>query len=529
MSLVKEKYMMIHIGIMAGRSILWAAVVLGLMGLSVSAYAQAENSRVSPTGGLTAANGRTATRLGLHFTKEELDIWRKRAQSGPYKSAGDVSRNSPGDWDRIVKYKNAFMANPSADHWVGWMVDRPLTRDDTPGGSVGTSAWAHTNMLCASFYALLMNDATVRHAVCTQLLAQAAEPGVVFANSVRWSIEYAGADQANFWGVAMWMGRLLNTYDYVRNDLSASDRATLDTWFHNAADFYRRAVNKSLSSIERFPNRAVGDYTPGSYGQTYCENGPFILTHFGGYKTSPIMRSYNNRMVQSIYLMAAVGVMLDDASLIGDAKRYFKEHLMFGFFADGTPSEFERGIEDGAPTNGWRYSGAMIGDLVMIADVLARSGDTELYTYSTSDGLSSDPSPTTGGPKSLSLVIDHYLKYVVPSITRYGTDKPAQNGNIRFRIDTKEELDGGSESVIDNYLVPANLWYKNPLWKSIFLRQASGPPPYPATPAYPGEYCWMGPCAKWPGFLLMFGQMEGKVDPYGMSSDKSGTVQTLGF
>jgi len=173
----------------------------------------------------------------------------------------------------------------------------------------------------------------------------------------------------------------------------------------------------------------------------------------------------------------------------------------------------------------WRYSGAMIGDLAMIADVLARSGDTELHTYSTSDGLSCGPSPTTGGPKSLSLVIDHYLKYVVPSITRYGTDKAAQNGRIEFRIDAKEEVDGGSESVTDNYLVAANLWYKNALWKSIFLRRANGAPQYPAGPAYPGEYCWMGPCAKWPGFLFMFGQMEGKVDPYGLSSDESGAFK----
>jgi len=276
-----------------------------------------------------------------------------------------------------------------------------------------------------------------------------------------------------------------------------------------------RSLNKSLSSDEHFPNRAKDDYTLGSYAKTYCQTGPFILTHFGGYKISPIMRTYNNRMVQSIYLMAAVGVMRNDASLIADAKQYFKEHLMFGFFADGTPAEFERGIEDGAPTNGWRYSGAMIGDLVMIADLLARSGDTELYTYSTFAGLSGGPSPTTGGPKSLSLVIDHYLKHVVPSITRYGTDKPTQNRNIRFRIDTKEELDGRSEAVTDSYWLPANLWFRNDSWKGIFLRQASGTPPYPVGPAYPGEFCWMGPCAKWPGFLFMFGQMEGKVAPYG--------------
>jgi hypothetical protein len=45
---------------------------------------------------------------------------------------------------------------------------------------VGTSAWAHTNMLCASFYSLLMKDISVRDAVRAELLAQAAEPGLGF-------------------------------------------------------------------------------------------------------------------------------------------------------------------------------------------------------------------------------------------------------------------------------------------------------------------------------------------------------------
>ena len=200
-----------------------------------------------------AAAGQPATRLGLHFTQEELCTWRQRARLGPYKTAGDVSRNSPGDWDRIVKYKNAFMANPGADHWKGWTVDRPLARNDNPGGSVGDSAWAHTNMLCASFYAFVMDDATVRRAVRKELLAQAAEPGVDFSNDTRWVVECAGADQANFWGVAMWMGRLLNTYDYVRNDLSAADRKTLDTWFYHSADFFPSAAlaatNTHLESV----------------------------------------------------------------------------------------------------------------------------------------------------------------------------------------------------------------------------------------------------------------------------------------
>jgi hypothetical protein len=50
------------------------------------------------------------TRLGLQVTQEELDIWRERAENGPFKSRGDVCTNSIGDWDRVVAYKDNFVA-----------------------------------------------------------------------------------------------------------------------------------------------------------------------------------------------------------------------------------------------------------------------------------------------------------------------------------------------------------------------------------------------------------------------------------
>ena len=40
-------------------------------------------------------NAIAQTRLGLHVTQEELNIWKQRAQNGPYKSTGDVRTNSP--------------------------------------------------------------------------------------------------------------------------------------------------------------------------------------------------------------------------------------------------------------------------------------------------------------------------------------------------------------------------------------------------------------------------------------------------
>ncbi len=71
-------------------------------------------------------------RLGLHFTQEELNIRRQRAQNGPYKTRGDVCTNSPGDWERIVGHANAFLSNPSGERWKGQTNASIMTPDGGP-------------------------------------------------------------------------------------------------------------------------------------------------------------------------------------------------------------------------------------------------------------------------------------------------------------------------------------------------------------------------------------------------------------
>lgn len=66
-----------------------------------------------------APGGGANTRLGLFHTSDEVTIWQARAASGPYKTAGDVSTNSPGDFTRIASNASAFLSNPTADRWTG--------------------------------------------------------------------------------------------------------------------------------------------------------------------------------------------------------------------------------------------------------------------------------------------------------------------------------------------------------------------------------------------------------------------------
>ena len=75
---------MLRLGNLASRSFLSATSVLGALTLSVAACARAMDLPLDRDRDLTAAEGHRSTRLGLHVTQEELDIWRQRAISGPY-------------------------------------------------------------------------------------------------------------------------------------------------------------------------------------------------------------------------------------------------------------------------------------------------------------------------------------------------------------------------------------------------------------------------------------------------------------
>ena len=98
----------------------------------------------------------SATRLGLFVTQEELNIWRQRAAKGPYKTKGDVSPNSPGDWTRIQKNATAFLSNPSSDRWSGQTQDVCfVSKPSRPSRHYGV------NMRDAAFYYLITGDTSI--------------------------------------------------------------------------------------------------------------------------------------------------------------------------------------------------------------------------------------------------------------------------------------------------------------------------------------------------------------------------------
>ena len=211
-------------------------------------------------GSIAFAHPAFAQRLGLHVTQEELTIWKQRASNGLYKTTGDVSTNSPGDWTRIQNNANTLLANPSAKRWSGqpagscwsWQSNPPSLPPGRPFGGI--------SLRMSAFFYLITGNTTYRDAALNELLAQAATPGTNWTDSSRWIVnDNCLSGDPWSWEISMWIRKLLYGYDYIRSSISAGDRTTLDAWFSNAAALFNANIDKSAQTA--FPNRLKDDYT----------------------------------------------------------------------------------------------------------------------------------------------------------------------------------------------------------------------------------------------------------------------------
>jgi hypothetical protein len=488
----------------------------------------------------------TAQRLGLHVTQPELNIWKTRAAgtltSGTtnYRATGDVSANSPGDWNRIKANADAFKANPSAERYLPY----PTTTTCIPQAFTGEPDHKGQKLRDAAFAYLVTGDVTYRDAVRTELLAQAAEPATDFSNTARWCSNVIRDVNPGFM-IAAWMSRMLFAYDYIRPTLSATDKGKLDKWFYHAALYYQaRNVDVDLQKI--WVNRYNGLYEPitNSNGTTaYDIDKGALTTHYGGATFANLSLWHNNRRGVMTSFFTSVGVMLGEENNVSPAevgltaadlsarialfrergKLFVKEWLMFSVRPDGTMAEMER-WESTQPEQGWQYALILLDHVLVIADHLARAGDLELYNYTTSAGKYG----TEGGPKTLQATATHMLKYVDRTLNRYATDQAARSTDNNYRIDAISPLEG-KHYVFDTWMAQSNLYWKNAYLKSIYTRQATGTSAYPSAPTGSGQYnAWTGGFGTFPGKLFMFGQLENVVDPYNAAPVVSLTAPATG-
>lgn len=457
--------------------------------------------------------GETATRLSLHVTQEELNIWRQRAVSGPYKATSDVSTNSPGDYNRIKASADAFVADPDQHRWNGNTGSSCFV----PSGNNGPPGKLNSG--------IPLRDAAFMHVlgtvpgtdyitpVKTELLAQLAVSGFNFGNSTKWSHNsgcWTGPAQAASQEINLYVHHLIIAYDYIKSEFSAGEQTTINAWFTDAMEFFDYfATNPAL---ERFPNRNSDNYTTVSGGEGGCNQ----ILYAGGPTHCNWQAAWENLPGLAATSVASMAISLNNTTYKNLVKRWWKEAVNYLIDDDNSSFELQRWSTN-SRDQGWSYWSSWLFHMISIADHFARDGDTSLYDY-TADLTQHFKS--AGGTKRLDTIIDRLLEYRDKTVTRYAN---ATAGDPLHIIDgensTHHSIGYISSAIANNY-------YKIPYFKNHYMAVAPNTYPYPSNPAG-GQNYWGGVVGIYPGILFMFGQMDDKVDPFSTADVAPGAPTLL--
>lgn len=481
-----------------------------------------------------------ASGQGLHYTPQELAVWRQRAVSGPYKTAGDAGTNTPADWSRIQQFADDFRASPldtgntsaeALDIWTGYRYQYD---------SLGQyPIWQGIKMAAAGFKYLLSGDTSYGQAVRRTLLAQVrfTHPVNIGYNVATWPVPSNGnVNPTNESGAkeCVWLSRLLFSYDYTKDLFSPAEQDEIETYFRNSAWYFANRIHGVL--VQNFPNRLQNNYTtkvyaaapggviywnppvyaPAQYPRHQVWGDGYVYTHRNedgslGNKIPRIAYYYNNRVFEKMHFIGLCGLETGDTLLTWHAKQAAREFIRYSVFPDGTYGEYERNGDYGNPNQGaFQYGCINLQSIVMLADALARKGDFSIYQFSTTDGVHGTQVPAGGQPKSLLTVLTRMASNALGSPGQYWGNVAPLN-----RIDINNENTNTTYTINhvtwDYLLASANKYYQSSYLKNVYLRRANGAVPYPTTNLTSAGKVWVpwsGTGAEYPGYLFMFGQME---------------------
>ncbi|WP_020528950.1 choice-of-anchor D domain-containing protein [Flexithrix dorotheae] len=497
-------------------------------------------------------------RKGLFYTEEEISIWRERAGISPgktlYKTKGDVSQNSPGDWDRILsdavtaitspgndRFNNYDTHSPIAELWNSKCCGpsnsgRPIYGDSRKDVVDDKEPRPHTNgdhsansVMHAGFTHLLLGDKgtlTVggksytgkdfANAVRKELLHYSSDKYLDFSNRSRWVVGPKGfADRNPGFFIAEWCSKMLFAYDYTKYSevYSSAEKAKIENWIKNAAIFFDAVYNTNLD--EAFD----GGRKYNNYGSVSNSNLHKYANHTydNGEPIYYFSTNYNNRRSAQFRFSFLVGLFLNEKYLIDNGVKVFKEWIVFGTFKDGSHADMYRGGGGSRVNTGINYTSACVDHAISMADAYARKYDNSLYDYETNETELQKffPDSQKGKPWYKNLAVNgKSLKNVINSFVRYFDQS---YGNSRTWGGVKIST---SSKAYDTWVSQANIYYygKDPEWaknvKSIYTRQKSGTIAYPSNPTNGSFNGWGGCAYAYPSKLFLFGQMEGKVWPY---------------
>ena len=431
---------------------------------------------------------------GLLWDENDLSVWRDRAINGPYKTLGDSFDSLvPGEWNRIVSDKNAFMSNPTTDR-------EPVLEIPDNGVYRGSQ-----DMVAAAFYSLVQSDSTIASTVKAEILWHARASGTQVSPT-----QSIITDQGNWWK-ASWLLRFLISADFVKEHFSASELAEVKGWLSQWAHAYESSVHEELNNV--WPNRYNRDYTNPGFATTSAGYSVYAYQDSNGVMHNRIpasARYYNNRRSTIMQVVGLIAVWMEDATLMDRAKLYVEEWLQFSVFPDGSVGEYERNKLSGNIQQGMIYNAANLEACISIASALSRRGDHSLFEFSTRNGRWGTESVGSEPDKNLKMAV-----YAHMDLIEHERDWYFDRGSVidDHRIDSTSETGSnvGYQWVGEIYFAPmGNRYWKDERIKRGYMRTATNSVAYFSKfgTAGPLGGPWGGHQAAFPSMLFMFAEME---------------------
>ena len=454
---------------------------------------------------------------GMKVSSPELREWRTRKASGPYRARGDVSANSPGDWERIESKARTWLAAPYAvwnEAFTGpWHPDVHGTPEmEAPNNDT-------MYFMDACLYAFIMKDRDARDTCWAWLISQSQQPYVDFTNTTLYDSDalLTGGNIDAWFSIQRWLAQLVFAYDYlVAFDAGTqAERDAIVAWLLAGAKWraepYDTRIGTSLWGTPGGDRATLTPRTDDGSGQwPYFDSAQ--KTHSEGHTNSTYQMSYNNRGLDIMLPVILAGLLADDDAAVALGVRYFQEYVQCAVYPDEDFGEMHRATTANEEV-GYVYVYGSIHTYFNAADALWRvRGDTTLYEFTTRLGVHGTECGVGDADKSALVMALAIGKYGNDTFERYGNG--STTGDADRRIDSRSPRDGSSwRGHHDIWLAHANRYYQNTAIENAYLRNtAAGYPAFWSAPSDSGS--WEGLANQTcPGVLFMYGQMEDVVPP----------------
>lgn len=381
----------------------------------------------------------------INITEAERLIVAARLVNGPYKTEGTEFSYSPGAGDEIITKANALLNDTVDDFWDGDL--------DTPTGLDSYTLRKGHYVLGCAYYYLLTGTATYGAKAKAAILAQVNSSNPDFSGYTTFPLG------SNIFHFSAFSTRILVAYDYCKDLFSAAETTQVTDWFDAQYDMWKGDIEYYPKAC--FPNRDTRDYSvTDGYAAT-----PTLYTHptdagrswtykdaNGDYQNRIYhlhLQWYNAMAYESVW-MAHYGALKNDNSILDWTKIWFEEYLKYATFPDGSTGESNRNNSYDRPQTGsMHYETIVLECAIIVADLLARRGDFNLYNFATNDGLQG----SEGGAKSIRNNIKHKIESCNGSVLRYYETVDA--ANLLDTLHSPENYRYKPEPMMGL----ANLWY----------------------------------------------------------------------